>query len=753
MLCGKEKCMNQNTLPDHPRAGEEYLRLQKTMDTVEREISEVEALTGAKAGEHSSVQMKEDPSQQEEVALQMFQSRLDRLRQLSMAAGQAYFSRLDFIPAGQKPETWYIGRWGVLDPVSLDPVIVDWRSPVANLYYSGQIGPMDYEAPDGTIRGELTLKRMLTVRGRELISLFDSGIVAQETYLQEVLGSVSTDRLRDIVTTIQAEQNRVIRHALSPNLLVQGAAGSGKTTIALHRIAYLLYTLRGSLFPENMMILAPNPLFLSYISQVLPDLGVERVIQTTFEGWCRSCMGKHMPRLLRESRLEKNLSLSPAERMRIGEQIRFKGSLSLMKKLESWLEKLRERIVPARDLKMAGVSLIDRAEMEDILLRQFRFYPLENRISEMKKIFTKRVRSAEEYLKRRYGEAAEQHVNELLARTKSSPLRQEKIRALYDLRDQRYREIEERSARRLGEYRSLFPPLDLLGLYGEFLQSLGEEEKTAETLEMLEHKTVRKEDLPLLVMICRTVFGVKTPPLKHIVIDECQDFSPLLLSLLRLSFPAASFTLVGDLYQGIHADEGIRSWEEWIGPVFEGEADLTQLTVSYRNTVEIMELARSVAAKYPVPGVGDTRPVLRHGRAPEIIRADGEKDRIRRIRDQVLAWRREGFHSIALIEKTGKRARALHRMLEEDTGARLLTESDTDYEGGILVLSAGLVKGMEFDCVALCEASRELFPEDEFLCRLLYVSMTRPLHRLSIFHTGELTPLLAEGAALPAPGP
>ena len=355
MFGRKGREMENIRLPDHPAAQEEHLRLLGTCDSIDREIREMEALTGEKAGECMDVQMEEDPDQHEEVTMQLFRFQLDRLRQLTMARGQAYFARLDFIPKGSSPETWYLGRWGVLDPATLTPVVVDWRSPVANLYYSGQIGKMDYAAPDGRVEGELTLKRMLTVRGRELVSLFDSGIVSQEAYLQEVLGSISTDRLREIVTTIQAEQNIVIRHPLNAHLLVQGAAGSGKTTIALHRIAYLLYTFQKTLKPENMMILAPNPLFLSYISQVLPDLGVERVVQTTFEGWCREGMGRRMPKILRESRLEKNLSLSAEERRQAGQLVRLKGSLALMEKLQSWLDRLQETVLPPNGFKMAGV--------------------------------------------------------------------------------------------------------------------------------------------------------------------------------------------------------------------------------------------------------------------------------------------------------------------------------------------------------------------------------------------------------------
>ena len=729
--------MIPTTLPDHPAAEEEYLHLQQACGTIDREIAEVEALTGAKAGVCMDVQMKEDPDEQEQVTIQRFRWQLDRLRQLNMARGQAYIARLDFTPAGSHPETWYQGRWGVLDPVALTPVVVDWRSPVANLYYSGQIGKMDYEAPDGRVEGELTLKRMLTVRQRELVSLFDSGIVSQEAYLQGVLGSVSTDRLREIVTTIQAEQNIVIRHPLNANLLVQGAAGSGKTTIALHRIAYLLYTFQKTLKPENMMILAPNPLFLSYISQVLPDLGVERVVQTTFEGWCREGMGKRMPKILRESRLENSLTLSVSKREKAGRILRMKGSLDLMRKLEGWLDHLQYTALPPNGMKMAGVVLMERAELENVFLKDLRYFPLEQRVSELKKIVRKRVQSAVSLLKDRYAESAEQMVSRIRAGMREGPQRQQKIKELYGVRDQRYREIDARAEAYLEGYREKFALPDLAGLYRAFLQ------ECAPDL-LPEDGNLRQEDLPMLVMICRTVFGLKTRPMKHIVIDECQDFSPFQIALLKAANPAATFSLVGDLYQGIRADEGIRSWEEWKGPVFEDRADLKQLTVSYRNTVEIMDLAQKVAARYPIPGICETKPVLRHGETPRIIPAGNEKERLAMIREQVRSWREEGFHSIALIEKTAEQARKLFRQIGPELGAHLLSETDAEYRGGVMILPASIAKGMEFDCVGVCDASAENFPEDEFLCRILYVMMTRPLHRLCVWHRGQPSPMLPE---------
>ena len=730
--------MKPVSLPDHPASEEEYLHLLETCDAIDREIAEVEALTGAKAGECMDVRMEEDPDEQVQVTMNRLRYQLDRLRQLSMASGQAYFARLDFTPSGQKPETWYLGRWGVLDPVTLTPVVVDWRSPAANLYYSGQIGRMDYEAPDGRVEGELTLKRMLTVKQRELISLFYSGIVSQEAYLQGVLGSVSTDRLREIVTTIQAEQNIVIRHPLAEHLLVQGAAGSGKTTIALHRIAYLLYTFRNSLKPENMMILAPNPLFLSYISQVLPDLGVERVVQTTFEGWCREGMGRRMPKILRESRLEKNLSLTGAEREKTGRILRMKGSLATMKKLEAWLEHLQETVLPPNGMKMAGVVLLDRPEMERIFLKDLRYFPLEQRISELRKIVRKRVQGAVSLLKDQYAANAEQIAGRIRSGMREGAQRQQKLRELYETRDQRYREIDARAEAYLNGYREKFTLPDLAGLYRAFLEECLPELIT-------EDDSLRQEDLPMLVMICRAVFGLKTKPMKHIVIDECRDFSPFQVELLKKVNPAATFSLVGDLYQGIRADEGIRSWDEWKGPVFDHRADLKQLTVSYRNTVEIMDLAQTVAARWPIDGICETKPVLRHGEEPRIVRAQNEKERLALIRDQVRAWQAEGYHSIALIEKTAEHAGALFRRIGAELGARLLSETDAEYRGGVMILPASIAKGMEFDCVGVCDASAESFPDDEFLCRVLYVMMTRPLHRLCVWHKGDPSPMLPAG--------
>ncbi len=734
--------METYTLPDHPCSLAEARHLAQTRQIIQREIDKLEKETGISAEEDQLITVPASATMDEQVMLDILRMKVDTLHNLARSRRQAYFARLDFIPDGGSPETHYLGRWGVHDSSNLDVVVADWRAPVANLYYSGQVGPMDYEAPDGRVTGELTLKRMLTVEDDKLISLFDSGVVSQDAYLQGVLGAVSSDRLKEIVTTIQAEQNLVIRHPLRQNLIVQGVAGSGKTTIALHRIAWLLYAFRDTLRPEQMMILAPNPLFLSYISQVLPDLGVERVIQTTFAGLCQTWMGKHTPRLLLSSRLEDKLSGTAASRAAMGDVLRRKGSLEMKRSVEDFLQGYQAEILPRSGLVFGGHMLYTPEEVKDIFLKQLRPFPLAQRIDELKKYIKKRLLQVAEAMKAAMDKMAQDRLTLLLSSLPDGEERRARARKLLQSRDERMAEIDLRAKQYLKDFPSLFPDLSLLTVYRTYLTRHESEAVQEATLPLLEKKRVQQEDLAALCSICQAVYGLPKKPLRHIVMDEYQDFSPYQLALLHEHYPAATFTLVGDLMQGIHQEEGISDYQQWMGPVFGGDATLLQLVTSYRNTMEIMHLASRVAQRHPVPGQQLARPVLRHGEKPMISSFSTDKERYAELRRQVHAWLNEGYHTIALIEKTRAGAEHLYKLLKNDLPVHLMKEDDSDYHGGVLILPAAMVKGLEFDCVAVCNASSSEFADEPFPCRMLYVMLTRPLHRLRIFATGQVTPLL-----------
>lgn len=734
----------QTELPAHPESEAEYRHLQKTCDIIRDELALMEEELHTKDSENGDILIPEDPEVDDETLLNIFRIKVDRMRQLIFSAGQAYFARLDFIPDGGRKETHYLGRWGVMNSVDLTPAVVDWRSPVANLYYAGQLGRVHYEAPDGTVSGELNLKRMLTVSGRRLDGVFDTDIVSRDKYLQDVLGSVSGDRLKEIVTTIQAEQNLVIRHPLRQDLLVQGAAGSGKTTIALHRIAYLLYTWRDTLRSERLMILAPNPLFLSYISQVLPDLGVERVIQTTFQGWCDRQMSRERLKVRAVHRLEDKLTMEPEEQARIGDVLRQKGSLDMMHRVDTFLDVWQREILPEDGLVLSGVRLYTKEELETVFLTHLKHFPLADRIKELKKYIRKRLNDLCERMRAELREETERRLEQLMTRMPDGEKRRELAGRLLDARDQRLVAIERKATDYLSGFASLFPDFQLLHVYRAFLEHCDLEAVRDATLPDLENGLVRSEDLAILCHLYRGIHGIPAGGLQHIVIDECQDFSPYQLALLKRVYPAATLTAVGDLMQGIHAEEGIRSWQEWTEPVFHGAAAFRQLVVSYRNTVEIMQAAMKVATRYPIPDTVPARPVLRHGEPVRLVVTHGAREREEEILLQATCWQQEGYHTIALIEKTAKEADSLYRRLKKKLPVRLLTEKDTEYAGGLLVIPASLVKGMEFDCVLICNAGAEAFPDDEFLSRVLYVMMTRPLHRLTILAENELSPLLTD---------
>ena len=224
------------------------------------------------------------------------------------------------------------------------------------------------------------------------------------------------------------------------------------------------------------------------------------------------------------------------------------------------------------------------------------------------------------------------------------------------------------------------------------------------------------------------------------VIDEAQDVSPLQVKTLRVLFGTDAFTLVGDLCQGIYGDEGLRSWEALSSGIFSETPHVAHLKTAYRSTVEIMETAFAVLNRHPVDGVSQARPVLRHGPAPVHLPVPSEKQRPAAIAQQVQAWYTEGFRNLALIVKSEKAAKALHKaLLPLLPEARLVTRGDESFEGGVQVLDASLVKGLEFDCVLIADAEAETYPDERFYAKLFYVLCTRPLHRLAFVYAGACT--------------
>lgn len=730
---------------------EEETHLATTLQVVAEEKRKTENDLGIVDGNDRLINVNDDGSDDAVVQQFVVRQKLTSLHQLRLSQRQPYFARLDFTPDEDAPvyghikagemAALYVGRWGVIQTPQYKVWVADWRSPVANLYYSGQLGRVSYEAPDGKVEGNMSLKRMLNVTDGKLESMQDTGLVGQEKFLADALSQTTTARLREVVTTIQAEQNNVIRHDPMAPLCVQGVAGSGKTTIALHRMAWMLYRLRNELAPRQLLILAPNPLFLSYISRVLPDLGVDDVRQMTFEGLCATLMGKRMPRMVKQESLEARLNMPGDERDALDGRLRLKGALGLRPELERFLKTWEEGCIPTQDVRLADTVIITAAEMRRYFLIEFRHFPLTARMEEVRKVVKKRLRVAMEHTAELVERVVEERLEKLLKTMPDNEERRQKARALFDARDERSKQLKEREKGFLKEFAALWGSMELLDVYRAFLRDMAERDPRygdvlTYSLPILDKKQACPEDLPALLILANSLYGLKRMDVRHVVIDEAQDASPLQLKALREVFCRDGFTLVGDLCQGIY--EGLHSWEDVSRQIFDKPPQVVRLSTAYRSTVEIMETAFSVIARHPVKGAGAAKPVLRHGEKPVLMTARDENERQERAERMIRGWLDEGYQGIAIITKTPNAAQALYKALcPRLPQLRLMTRGDEAFMGGVQVMDASLVKGLEFDCVLIADAEDSLYPDDDFHAKLFYVLCTRPLHRLNFLCRGK----------------
>lgn len=736
---------------DHPAAREETAHLNETLEIVaQQQLISAEELTVAKKNLQDTFRFERDNMDLLGVRQIMFDRSEQAVRNMAAARLRPYFTRVNFTEESGVKQVYYIGKHSVFRPNSVEPAVIDWRSPIANLYYSGQVGKMHYVAPDGEVRGELTLKRQFGIENGELISIFDTDVVSKDAYLQSVLGATTGERLRDIVTSIQAEQNIVIRHPANVTLVVQGVAGSGKTTIALHRIAYLLYTLQDSLRPEHVLILAPNPLFLNFIAGVLPDLGVEKVRQTTFPLLVSGWLGKLLPRVNTADQTDRLLALPPDEREDFIDMMHYKGSLEFTRRLDQWLDAFEERLPPQDALKFGPFTLFTPEQTRAFLVEGEKPFPFAVRIERFKKELTQRAKEAAGKVNA-WLEAETQRRADALHALPDSPQRRERLFKLYQSRDQRLKETNERVRPFVDEVMKAFPALRPIELYRAFLTDLLSESDpdspvcaAAEyTLERIGSR-VEPEDVAPIALIALRAHPLERMDIRHIVIDEAQDFSPAEFLLLRRMTHNAPMTVVGDLMQGIRSWRGLTDWRTLTDDLLGGKAVTHALVTSYRNTVEIMNTALRVALKRPVPGQTEVKPVLRHGPEPEIIAFSKPAEQTAQIERLIRGWQSDNVKTIAVIDRTDAQLKALLKALPADLNARILDVNGELYEGGVLLARAGDIKGFEFDGVIIANASEARFPNTELDARLLYVCLTRPLHRLACLYEKTLTPLLAE---------
>lgn len=689
-----------------------------------------------------------------------------RIKNLKMVINKPYFARVDFIEKGDiKRDAFYLGKVMVTDHNTLEQIVIDWRAPIADLYYEGRLGEANYNCPAGNIEGEIKLKRQYFFnKDGELENVMDIDITTNDEMLQPFLAANSDTRLKNIISTIQAEQNKIIRSEMWRPLVVQGVAGSGKTTIALHRIAYLIYNYDKNFFPEEFLIIAPSKFFLNYISNVLPDLGVERVQQSTYEDIAFEIIGDEFdiedPNEKLAIIIDNNKSDKEKEMSKVIEQASIlKSSIRFKNMLDEYLYELEKRFIPDEDFKIDKYVFMKREDIHHLYFREYANLPICRRIEEIVKHLKNSVMMRSGEILKDIEEERDYKIAKVKAEEPIEEIRLSMIRNLYGDAEKLAKSVIKDAKKHALNYFGANKVMTPLKYYKEFLDVYFEQ-IASERIDKRQIKYIKDsfaaaqrkgkiemEDIAPLMYIKCMVHGVKTKfELKHIVVDEAQDFSEFQFYVFKKIIKSNSMTILGDLAQGIYYYRGTRNWQKTMSIVFGEDSDLKYLTLkkTYRTTEEIMNVANKV-----ISNINDVlncelgEPVMKNGAPVTFKHFENHSDMINQIKFRLEEFKQKGFTNIAIIGKTIPDCLKLQKELNNEE-IHMISSKDAEYNGGINICPSYLSKGLEFDAVIITDADINNYTKSEVDTKLLYVCITRAMNTLDIYHVNEITELLKE---------
>ncbi len=674
-----------------------------------------------------------------------------------------YFGRIDFREEGEPAtERIYLGISSFLDESEEHFLVYDWRSPVASLYYDYPPGPAQYETPGGTIAGTMDLKRQFVIRDGHIHSMFDTGVAIGDQLLQEVLGKHASTQMKSIVATIQKEQNKIIRNERSRLLIVQGAAGSGKTSAALQRVAYLLYRYRETLKAEQIVLFSPNPLFNSYVATVLPELGEENMQQTTFQEYLEHRLGKAFRLEDPFGQLEYVLTAmdQPGYDARI-EAIRYKASFECMQAMDRFIEFLGQNGMVFRDITFRGRRLISAEYIREQFYSLDPALPIPNRLGLLtERLLDELKERARLERKKQWVEDAVELLDKEAYMDAYHKLRKKK-RFTGDTFDDYALErkwlaamVVEQHFKPIRAQVKRFRYVDLPAIYRQLFASPEAilrftpdnrppfahwSDACAQTAEKLDRRELGYEDATPFLYLKERIEGFRiNTSVRHVFIDEAQDYSPFQFAFLKRLFPYSKMTLLGDLNQGILAHTIADRDFTQISALFGTEQTETIiLTQSYRSTRPIVEFTRQLIAN------GDAiQPFNREGSKPTLTQAADTTELADKIASRIRLLEAAGHRTIAVICKTAEESREAFKAMSKKLPIRLIGKETISFEPGTLVIPSYLAKGMEFDAVIIYNASHSQYGRESER-KLFYTACTRAMHELHLFFVGEPSPFLA----------
>ncbi len=676
------------------------------------------------------------------------------------AQSKPYFGRIIFHDESlDKTESLYIGKGGISKD-STHQIVIDWRAPVANAYYENGLGKCTYKAPgEAEIAIDLQLKRTYEIESGELLDYFDSEVIANDDLLTKYLAKNKQAVLSEIVATIQKEQNEIIRKSPFHNIIVQGVAGSGKTTVAMHRISYILYNYAERFRPDDFYIVGSNRILLDYITGVLPDLDVYGVRQMTmeqlfvrllYEDWdpekytirnvrsqpavsttqtqTPAPVAKAPNPLPKHTLLETDtLHQSKPE----GDSV--KGSAAWFRALENYCRRLEELTISCK-----SVYLNPKQFVEGLRDGKFGVFDTTEGKTDLRNLVCLLEGDAiERYLKQNPAISIQSKINMLNERLRN------KIKEEFLGKGIKYTDAEKKAI--LKAYRQHYGPRiwkkSIYALYHDFLIK----QNASGAMVTIPDTAFDVYDLAALAYLYKRVKETEViSEAHHIVIDEAQDFGMMAYYALNFCIRGCTYTVMGDVSQNIHFGYGLNDWEALRSLLLPDPADtFGLLKKSYRNTVEISNFATHILRHgrffvYPV------EPILRHGNAVQTRHLPDRKSLVKAAADTCQEWLQKGWDTIAVIcrdlASAAKTAKDLSQFLDH-------IESNPEkavFGNGVMVLPVDYTKGLEFDAVLILDPTQEDYPVEDGHAKLLYVAATRALHELCVLHTGSLTRLITD---------
>ncbi|MBT2755060.1 UvrD-helicase domain-containing protein [Mesobacillus foraminis] len=683
-------------------------------------------------------------------------SQIDKqLKTLGRLKNSPYFGRIDFTEEGEAAsETIYIGISSFMDEKDEDFLIYDWRAPISSLYYDYAPGPAQYETSLEKVTGVMDLKRQFVIREATIKSMFDTGVTIGDEMLQEVLGNNADTQMKSIVATIQKEQNQIIRNEQSKLLIVKGVAGSGKTSAAMQRIAYLLYRYRNIIKSENIMLFSPNPMFNSYVATVLPELGEENMQQATFQEYLHSRIGKRFDLEDIFSQMEYLLAKREDQDYpaRI-KSIRYKSGLDFKELIDSYAKRLSVEGLIFKDIKFRKRIIFSKEELHDYFYSLDRSYSIPNRIQIMKDWLRKELkRKVKQEQKAEWVEEEIQFLDkdEYLDAFKELQDKKEFTENSFDDFDREKKVLSRMLVTK--RFKPVFNAvkglkfIDLNAIYMQLFLVPPQKPQLLDTWTDISQLTVRViqegklfyEDATPFLYLQDLIEGRKSSTgIRHVFIDEAQDYTPFQFAFIRQLFPYSRMTLLGDLNQAVYS--GPTGSETVLAEDALGFQDKETILLSrtYRSTRQIVEFTRQL-----IQGGDRIEPFNRNGGKP-VVSILGNQDSLsiainKAVKDLKLA----GHKTIAVICRTEAESRQAFDSIEPGLDARLIQKGTIAYEKGISIIPAYLAKGIEFDAVIIYDASAY---GDEGERKLFYTACTRAMHELYLFASLSPVPLL-EGA-------